>query len=60
MKVLDIYVHKNTIFYAISNGKEYSETKEYDTTMPKVRQIETKFAGENRNPKAKKRKKHGH
>jgi transposase len=37
MKVSGLDVHKNNIFCAIYNGKEYSEIKEYDTTMPKIR-----------------------
>ena len=39
MQVLDFDVHKNTICYAIYNGKAYSEIKEYDTTTPKIRQL---------------------
>jgi len=39
MQVLDFDVHKNTICYAIYNGKAYSEIKQYDTTTPKIRQL---------------------
>jgi transposase len=32
-------VHKGSIFCATYNGKSYSEVKEYETTMPKIRQM---------------------
>ena len=32
-------VHKDSIFCAIYNGKEYSEVKEYETTTPSIRQM---------------------
>jgi hypothetical protein len=39
MKTCGLDVHKDSIFCAIYNGKEYSEVKEYDTTTPKFRQM---------------------
>ena len=39
MKVSGLDVHKDNIFCAVYNGKEYSEVKEYETTMPKIRQM---------------------
>jgi transposase len=39
MKTCGLDVHKDTVFCAIYDGKEYSEVKEYDTTTPKIRQM---------------------
>jgi hypothetical protein len=39
MKTCGLDVHKDTVFCAIYNGKEYSEVKEYGTTTPKIRQM---------------------
>jgi transposase len=39
MKVSGLDVHKDSIFCAIDNGKEYSTVKEYSTTMPNIRQM---------------------
>jgi transposase len=39
MKTCGLDVHKDSIFCAIFNGKDYSEVKEYDTTTPKIRQL---------------------
>ena len=39
MKTCGLDVHKNSVFCAIYNGKTYSEVKEYETTMPKLRQL---------------------
>jgi transposase len=39
MKTSGLDVHKDSIFCAIYNGKEYLEVKEYDTTTPKIRQM---------------------
>ena len=39
MKVSGLDVHKDSIFCAIYNGKEYSEVNEYDTTTAKIRQM---------------------
>ena len=39
MKTCGLDVHKDSIFCAVYNGKEYSEVKEYDTTTPKIRQM---------------------
>jgi len=39
MKVSGLDVHKDSIFCAIYNGKEYSEVNEYDTATPKIRQM---------------------
>jgi len=39
MKTCGVDVHKDSIFCAIYNGKAYSEVKEYDTTMPQIRQM---------------------
>ena len=39
MKVSGLDVHKDSIFCAIYNGKEYSEVNEYETTTAKIRQM---------------------
>jgi len=39
MKTCGLDVHKDSIFCAVYDGKEYSEVKEYDTTTPKIRQM---------------------
>jgi len=39
MKTCGLDVHKDSVFCAIYNGKEYSEVKEYSTTMPSIRQM---------------------
>ena len=39
MKVSGLDVHKNSIFCAIYDGKSYSQVKEYDSTLPKIRQM---------------------
>ena len=39
MKTCGLDVHKDSIFCAIYNGKEYSTVQEYDTTTPKIRQM---------------------
>jgi len=39
IKTCGLDVHKDIIFCAIYNGKTYSEAKEYETTMPKIRQM---------------------
>ena len=39
MKSSGLDVHKDSIFCAIYNGKEYSEVKEYATTTPQIRQM---------------------
>ena len=39
MKTCGLDVHKDSIFCAIYNGKEYSEVKEYATTTPQIRQM---------------------
>jgi len=39
MKTCGLDVHKDTVFCAIYDGKDYSDVKEYDTTTPKIRQM---------------------
>ena len=39
MKTCGLDVHKDTVFCAIYNGKDYSEVKEYNTTTPRIRQM---------------------
>jgi transposase len=39
MKVSGLDVHKDSVFCAIYNGKEYSEVNEYATTTLKIRQM---------------------
>jgi len=39
MKTCGLDVHKDKIFCAIYNGKDYTEVKEYDTTTPNIRQM---------------------
>jgi transposase len=39
MKVSGLDVHKDSIFCAIYNGKDYSKVMEYETTIPKIRQM---------------------
>jgi transposase len=39
MKTCGLDVHKDNVFCAIYNGKEYSEVKEYETTTPKIRSM---------------------
>ena len=39
MKTCGLDVHKDSIFCAIYNGKDYSPVKEYATTTVKIRQI---------------------
>ena len=39
MKVSGLDVHKNSIFCAIYDGKAYSPVNEYDSTIPKIRQM---------------------
>jgi transposase len=39
MKVSGLDVHKDSVFCAIYNGKEYSEVKEYDSTTNSIRQM---------------------
>ena len=39
MKTCGLDVHKDSIFCAVYDGKEYSEVREYDTTTPKIRQM---------------------
>jgi transposase len=39
MKTCGLDVHKDSIFCAIYDGKEYSKVNEYDTTTPKIRQM---------------------
>ena len=38
MKTCGLDVHKDSVFCAIYNGKEYSAVKEYDTTTPRIGQ----------------------
>jgi transposase len=46
MKACGLDVHKDSVFCAIYDGKSYSEVKEYDTTMPKIRQMGEYFRSE--------------
>jgi transposase len=39
MKVSGLDVHKDNVFCAIYNGKDYSPVKEYETTTPNIRQL---------------------
>ena len=39
MKVSGLDVHKNSIFCAIYDGKEYLPVNEYDSTIPKICQM---------------------
>ena len=39
MNICELNVHKDSIFCAIYNGKAYYEVKEYETIMPKIRQM---------------------
>ena len=39
MKTRGLDMHKDTVFCAIYDGKDYSDVKEYDTTTPKIRQM---------------------
>jgi len=39
MKVSGLDVHKDSIFCAIYDGKSYSQVNEYDSTIPKIRQM---------------------
>ena len=39
MKTCGLDLHKNNVFCALFNGKEYSQVVEYDTTIPKIRQM---------------------
>jgi transposase len=39
MKTCGLDVHKDNVFCAVYNGKKYSEVKEYETTLPKIRQM---------------------
>ena len=39
MKVSGLDVHKDSIFCAIFDGKAYSQVKEYDSTIPMIRQM---------------------
>jgi transposase len=39
MKVSGLDVHKDSIFCAIYDGKAYSQVNEYDSTIPKIRQM---------------------
>ena len=39
MKTCGLDVHKDNIFCAIYDGKDYSEVKEYETTLPKIRHM---------------------
>jgi transposase len=39
MKTCGLDVHKDSIFCAIYNGKDYSPVIEYETTIPKIRQM---------------------
>ena len=39
MKVSGLDVHKDSIFCAIFDGKSHSQVTEYDTTIPKIRQM---------------------
>ena len=39
MKVSGLDVHKDSIFCAIYDGKSYSQVVEYDSTLPKIRQM---------------------
>jgi transposase len=39
MKVTGLDVHKDSIFCAIYDGKAYSQVNEYDSTIPKIRQM---------------------
>ena len=39
MKTCGLDVHKDSVFCAIYNGKEYSVVKKYDTTTPRIRQM---------------------
>ena len=39
MKVSGLDVHKDSIFCAIYNGNAYSPVNEYDSTLPKIRQM---------------------
>jgi hypothetical protein len=38
MKTCGLDVHKDDVFCAIYNGKEYSPVNGYETTTPKIRQ----------------------
>jgi hypothetical protein len=46
MKTCGLDVHKDSVFCAIYNGKDYSEVKEYETTTPKLRQPGEYLLGE--------------
>jgi len=46
MKTCGLDVHKDSIFCAVYNGKDYSEVKEYETTTPKIRQMGEYLLGE--------------
>jgi transposase len=46
MKTCGLDVHKDNIFCATYNGKTYSEVKEYETTMPNIRQMGEYLRGE--------------
>ena len=39
MKTCGLDVHKDSIFCAIYNGKDYTEVVEYETTTPKIYQM---------------------
>jgi transposase len=39
MKTCGLDVHKDKLFCAIYNGKDYSPVTEYETTTPKIRQM---------------------
>ena len=39
MKVSGLDVHKDSIFCAVYDGNDYSKVMEYETTIPKIRQM---------------------
>ena len=39
MKTCGLDVHKDSIFCAVYNGKDYSEVQEYESTTPKIRHL---------------------
>jgi transposase len=46
MKTCGLDVHKDSVFCAIYNGKDYSPVTEYATTTPKIRQMGEYLLGE--------------